>query len=114
VFISYAYDDREHADRARQFWLFLRESGIDARLDKPAAERRQDWPRWMSREMRAVRLSREAAPEYPIPGAERLLRLLTGQPYETEPPVGLRPALPPRGTSDSGTPRDRSGCAPSC
>ncbi|MGH4023477.1 MAG: SEFIR domain-containing protein [Pseudonocardiaceae bacterium] len=47
VFISYAHDDAEHEDRVRRFWLFLRANGIDAVLDKPAAERRQDWSQWM-------------------------------------------------------------------
>ena len=45
VFLSYAQDDAAHENRVREFWLFLRRHGIDARLDKPAAERRQDWPR---------------------------------------------------------------------
>jgi TIR domain-containing protein len=55
VFISYAHDDAEHEDRVREFWTFLRAHGIDARLDKPAAERRQDWPLWMQREVREAR-----------------------------------------------------------
>ncbi|MGH4013485.1 MAG: CHAT domain-containing protein, partial [Pseudonocardiaceae bacterium] len=181
VFISYAHDDAEHEDRVREFWLFLREHGIDARLDKPAAERRQDWPLWMLRELRAARFvlvvasaayrrraeggeppdrgrgvrweaalirdevyaDREAAldrflpvvlpgcsaadipswlgrnatthyavPEYTVAGAEQLLRLLTGQPYETEPPLGPRPHLAPRGTrqpSRAAEPKDRAG-----
>jgi hypothetical protein len=32
-------------------------------------------------------------------GIEPLLRYLTGQPYETEPPLGPRPFLPPRGAA---------------
>ncbi len=56
VFISYAHDNAEHEDRVRRFWLFLRSKGIDARLDLLAAEQRQDWPRWMLREIRAARL----------------------------------------------------------
>lgn len=166
VFISYAHDDVDHEDRVRAFWAFLRGLGVDARLDKPAAERRQDWPLWMQHEMRAARFvlvvaspayrrraegeaaddegrgvqweaalireevnaGRQAALERIVPvvlpgcnagdipvwlgptttshyvvseftvgGAEQLLRLLTGQPYELEPPLGPRPLLPPRG-----------------
>ncbi len=165
VFISYAHDDGEHEDRVREFWLFLRANRIDARLDKPAAERRQDWPLWMLRELRAARyvlvvaspayrrraegdeapdrgrgaryeaalireevyadpeaaldrflpvvlpgcsatdiptwLGRNTSTHYPVTeytvaGAQQLLRLLTGQPYEPEPPLGPRPDLPPR------------------
>ncbi len=36
----------------RDFWLFLRANGVDARLDLPAAERRQDWAQWMTRQIR--------------------------------------------------------------
>jgi TIR domain len=55
VFVSYAHDDAEHEDRVREFWTFLRAHGIDARLDKPAAERRRDWPLWMLGEVRQAR-----------------------------------------------------------
>jgi len=165
VFISYAHDNAEHEDRVRRFWLFLRSKGIDARLDLLAAEQRQDWPRWMLREIRSARFvlviaspayrrraegdaaasegrgvqweaaliqeemyaDQQAAlnrflpvvlpggspndiptwlrptstthytvPEYTEKGAEKLLRLLTGQPYETLPPPGAVPILPPR------------------
>ncbi|MGH3916897.1 MAG: SEFIR domain-containing protein, partial [Pseudonocardiaceae bacterium] len=175
VFISYAHDDAEHEDRVREFWLFLRRNGIDARLDKPAAERRQDWPLWMGRELRRARFvlvvaspayrqraegdaprgegrgvqwearlirdevyadheaaldrivpvvlpgcvaadipswlspngsTHYAVAEYTVAGAEELLRLLTGQPSETEPPVGPRPDLPPRGAPE---PEHRAG-----
>lgn len=165
VFISYAHDDTEHVDRVRDFNHFLRRSGIDADLDLPAGERRQDWALWM---LRGIRDSRHvivvASPAYKrraegdadadegrgvqwesallrnivyedpaaaeekivpvvlpggsaddlplwlgprthghfvvedftVDGAERLLRLLTGQPYETLPPLGPVPVLPPR------------------
>lgn len=175
VFVSYAHDDAEHEDRVREFWVFLREHGIDARLDKPAAQRRQDWPLWMLRQVRAatfvllvaspayrqraegeapagaglgvqweaalireeVYADREAAlnrflpvvlpgcaqedipvwlgratathyavSDYTVPGAESLLRLLTAQPYETEPPLGTPPVLAPRGAAD---PAERPG-----
>ncbi len=55
VFISYAHDDLAHEERVREFWTFLRAHGIDARLDKPAAQRRQDWPLWMLREVSEAR-----------------------------------------------------------
>ncbi|MGH3778904.1 MAG: CHAT domain-containing protein, partial [Pseudonocardiaceae bacterium] len=170
VFISYAHDDAEHEDRVREFWTFLRVHGVDARLDKPAAERRQDWPLWMLRQVREARFvlvvaspayrqraegdappsvgrgvqweaalireevyaDREAAldrfvpvvlsgcspadipvwlgrgtstnyavPEYTVAAADRLLRLLTDQPYETEPPLGKQPVLAPRSPTES-------------
>ncbi|HXT92854.1 MAG TPA: toll/interleukin-1 receptor domain-containing protein [Trebonia sp.] len=165
VFISYAHDDLVHEDRVRDFWLFLRGNGIDAHADLPAAERRQDWTEWMTREVReADRVLVIASPEYRrraegdappdvgrgvqwearlirdrfyadqqaglqvvipvvlpgcsaahIPlwlgraatthyvvseyttvGAEKLLRFLTGQPWEIAPPLGPVPVLPPR------------------
>ncbi len=165
AFISYAHDDAEHVDRVRQFWSFLREAGIDARVDLPAAEERQDWPTWVLRQIRAARfvlviasrayrlraegdapagqgrgvqweaaLIREAVyadqqaalnrflpvvlpgcsaadiplwlgpastthyvvADYTLSGAEKLLRRLTGQPFETVPPLGRVPVLPPR------------------
>jgi hypothetical protein len=34
--------------------------------------------------------------DYTVGGAEKLLRVLTGQPWETEPPLGTLPTLPPR------------------
>ncbi len=34
--------------------------------------------------------------DYTVAGAEKLLRALTGQPGEVEPPLGPRPDLPPR------------------
>ena len=43
--------------------------------------------------------------EYTVAGAERLLRLLTGQPWETEPPLGAVPVLPPRGRPPPGRAR---------
>jgi hypothetical protein len=55
VFISYAHDSAEHEERVRDFWLFLRSNGIDAHLDLPAADRRQDWPMWMRRQVAAAR-----------------------------------------------------------
>lgn len=168
VFISYAHepDGGAHAERVRTLWILLRRHGIDARLDRPAEERPQDWATWMQREIEAAdyvltiaspaykrraegseepgvgegvaweaalirdivyrnpttwyerilrivlpECSREDLPAFlgghtvthytvdPIDfvGAEKLLRYLTGQPYETEPALGPRPHLPPRG-----------------
>src|SRR5215470_5254751 len=37
---------------------------------------------------------------YTLPGAEKLLRALTSQPGETEPPLGSVPVLPPSGTGE--------------
>jgi tetratricopeptide (TPR) repeat protein len=165
VFISYAKDDPAHEDTVREFWLFLRAQGIDARLDLSAAEQRLDWPQWMTREIRdAERVLVIASPAYRLraegdvrpdegrgvqweaklirdriyddqpagldlvlpvilPGCsaadiprwlgrastthyvvsdftvsavERLLRQVLGRPWETEPPLGAEPELPPR------------------
>lgn len=52
VFISYAHDDAAHDAAVHRLWLFLRENGIDTRLDLTAAQRPQDWPLWMLREVR--------------------------------------------------------------
>ena len=65
VFISYAQDDDAQVERVREFWLFLRAHGVDARLDLPAAERRQDWAQWMQREIQdADRIVVVASPAY--------------------------------------------------
>ena len=55
VFISYAHDSDEHEEAVRDLWILLRSCGVDAKLDKPAAERRQDWPLWMLRQVRDAR-----------------------------------------------------------
>lgn len=54
VLVSYAHDDARHRARVRTFAELLRENGIDARLDLPAAERPQEWPLWMLRQIRVV------------------------------------------------------------
>ena len=65
VFISYAHDDQAHEGRVRDFWVFLRAHGVDARLDLPTAEQRVDWAEWMAREVRdADRVLVIASPEY--------------------------------------------------
>ena len=171
VFISYAHDDAVHEDRVSQFWRFLRDQGVDAKLDLAAAEQRQDWAQWMTQQVRDAdrvlviaspeykrRAEGDAGPdegrgvqwearlirdrfyaeqqaglaqiipvvlpgrsaadipfwlgpastthylvsEYTVAGAERLLRLLTGQPAEIEPPLGAMPVLPPRGAQAAG------------
>jgi tetratricopeptide (TPR) repeat protein len=170
VFISYAHDDGVHEERVREFWLFLRAQGIDARLDLPAAEQRVDWAEWMTQQVRDAdrvlviaspaykwRAEGDAGPdegrgvqfearlirdlfyadqqaglgrfvpvvlpgcsatdiplwlgpastahyrvgEYTVVSAEKLLRLLTGQPAEVEPPLGSVPVLPPRGAEEA-------------
>jgi NTP-dependent ternary conflict system VMAP-like protein/TIR domain-containing protein len=180
VFISYAHDDRPHEDRARRLWLFLREHGVDALLDLPAAEQRVDWAQWMALQLREAdwvlviaspeykrrsegdalpdegrgvqwegRLIRELfyanqdkglrqilpvvlpdcsaddiplwlAPvsathyvvsDYTVAGAEKLLRVLTGQPWETEPPLGTVPVLRPHNEDQSVAPRRQAELA---
>jgi NAD(P)H-dependent FMN reductase len=65
VFISYAHDDAAHEKQVRDFWLFLRANGIDARLDLTAAETRQDWAQWMTEQIRdADRVLVVVSPEY--------------------------------------------------
>ena len=39
-------------ENVRNLWVFLRAHGIDARLDRVAAEQRQDWTLWMNRQIR--------------------------------------------------------------
>ena len=165
VFISYAHGNTQHEDRVRDFWLFLRSQGIDARLDRPTLDRRVDWVQWMTQQIsRADVVLVIASPEYKrradgevepwdgrgvqwearviremiyadqetgqqrvasvvlpgcseadiplwlrprsvtfytvkdftVSGAEGLLRMLTHQPSESVPPLGLIPMLPPR------------------
>lgn len=49
----------------RDFWLFLRTQGIDAQLDLPAAEQRQDWGEWTTQQIRdAQHVLVVASPEY--------------------------------------------------
>ncbi|MGA6871302.1 toll/interleukin-1 receptor domain-containing protein [Streptomyces pratensis] len=175
VFISYAWEDDGgvHAEHVRALWILLRQHGIDAQLDRPAAERPQDWAVWMQREVEEAdyvltiaspaykrraesaenpgvgegvaweaRLIRDFVYRHPadwherilqvllpggsredlpaflgghtvthytvdpidLTGAEKLLRLLTDQPYETEPALGSVPHLPPREDAQSPTP----------
>jgi hypothetical protein len=165
VFISYANEDDAHTEQVRDLWNLLRSNGIDAELDLPAAERRQDWPLWMLSQVRHAdfvlivaspeyrrRGEGDAAPsegrgvqweaalireefyadratamrkflpvllpgrsaqdiplwlgprsgtsyritEFTLAGAEKLIRLLTHQPYEVPTPLGRLPVLPSR------------------
>ena len=65
VFISYAHASAAHTDDVRNLWVLLRQYGIDARLDLPAVEQRQDWPAWMVKEVRAADFVLViASPEY--------------------------------------------------
>ena len=49
----------------RDFWLFLRANGVNARLDLLVAERPQDWAQWTMQEVRdADRILVVASPEY--------------------------------------------------
>jgi TIR domain len=150
VFISYAHESETHAEAVRDLWVFLRANGIDAKLDRVAAQQRQDWTLWMADQVRdadhilviaspaykrraqgqaepyeglgvqfEARLIRHAfyrdqraldrflpggspddlpdfltsaiatvyyVPKFTVTGAEALLRLLTSQPAEVEPP----------------------------
>ena len=165
VFISYAHDSDAHEEAVRDLWVFLRANGIDAQLDRVAAQRRQDWSLWMMDQVRdadhilvigsaaykrraegraepdegrgvqfEARLIRDVfyrdqraldrfvpvvlpggsaadvpdflAPaistvyrvsELTVAGAEGLLRLVTGQAAEVEPPLGQVPVLGARG-----------------
>jgi hypothetical protein len=53
AFISYAHDSDDHRDLVREFWFFLRRNGIDARSDIDAAERRQEWAKWIDSQLTA-------------------------------------------------------------
>lgn len=52
VFISYAQDDDAHKERVRCLWALLRGNHVDAQIDGPAAEQPQDWPMWMTGQIR--------------------------------------------------------------
>ncbi|MGW4213834.1 CHAT domain-containing protein [Lentzea sp. NPDC004789] len=52
VFISYAHESQEHEELVRDLWIFLRQCGIDAKLDTAAAARRTDWALWMADQVR--------------------------------------------------------------
>lgn len=65
VFISYAHESKAHVRQVRELYILLRTNGIDASLDLPAADRRQDWPLWMLHEVRTADFVLVvASPEY--------------------------------------------------
>lgn len=99
VFISYAHDDAAFSDLVRLLYEFLRiDCGVDAVVDRVAAESPQDWSAWMIRQMAeadfilcAVSPQYRAAPRHP-----------------PRCPVGDRPApraLPRRPRRGPGPPR---------
>src|SRR6185437_3587298 len=51
VFISYAHDSDDHRELVRDLWVFLCAHGVDARIDRVAAEQREDWTLWMERQV---------------------------------------------------------------
>ncbi|MFF3325887.1 hypothetical protein [Streptomyces sp. NPDC002889] len=57
VFVSYACeedDGQRHTDQVRELCRVLRDAGIEARWDGPAAETPQDWARWRQQECEAA------------------------------------------------------------
>ncbi len=52
AFISYAHESQAHVETVRDLWVFLRANGIDATLDRVAAQQRQDWTLWMMDQIR--------------------------------------------------------------
>ena len=54
MFLSYAHDSDAHREAVRDLWILLRSNGVDARIDRVAAEQRQDWTSWMEREVDAA------------------------------------------------------------
>lgn len=55
VFISYAKTSAPHDEEVRRLWHFLRENGVDARIDLDAMNQRRDWATWTLQEIRAAR-----------------------------------------------------------
>ena len=51
VFLSYAHESDAHQEAVRDLWIFLRAHGVDAQIDRVAAEQRQDWTLWMERQV---------------------------------------------------------------
>jgi hypothetical protein len=65
VFISYAHDSVAHREAVRDLWIFLCAHGVDARIDRVAAEQRQDWTLWMEGEVAAAdHILEVASPAY--------------------------------------------------
>jgi hypothetical protein len=68
-----------------------------------------DIPLWLA----PVSAMHYVVSDYTVAGAESLLRVLTGQPWETEPPPGMPPVLPPRAAAQPAPPRPGEGHATS-
>lgn len=51
VFLSYSDDSPQHAARVRVLALWLREHGIDARIDQLEDTPEEGWPRWIYRQI---------------------------------------------------------------
>jgi hypothetical protein len=59
VFLSYAHDTDAHGsdthrEAVRDLWILLRANGVDAQIDRVAAEQRQDWTLWMEEQVAAA------------------------------------------------------------
>ncbi|MGH3868755.1 MAG: toll/interleukin-1 receptor domain-containing protein [Pseudonocardiaceae bacterium] len=65
VFLSFSRESPEHVERVSQLYELLRDSGVDAQADFVAAEERQDWARWIQRQVStADRVLVIVSPEY--------------------------------------------------
>lgn len=51
VFISYAHDSDDHLEKVRDLWVFLCANGVEAHIDRVAAQERQGWTMWMERQI---------------------------------------------------------------
>ncbi|WP_204009099.1 toll/interleukin-1 receptor domain-containing protein [Virgisporangium aurantiacum] len=54
AFISYAHGNADHEERVLQLYALLRDEGVDAKLDRPAAGQRQFWPQWIAEQIRSA------------------------------------------------------------
>jgi hypothetical protein len=78
VFISYAHDSDAHREQVRDLWVFLCAHGVDARIDRVAAEQREDWTLRMEKQVaEADRILIVASPAYKARAG-----------YEADPEVG--------------------------
>jgi hypothetical protein len=65
VFVTYAYESKGHEEDVLRLCQLLCENGVDARLDKWAADRRRDWGEWMREQIdRADFVLAVASPGY--------------------------------------------------
>ena len=65
VYISYAHSSEAHNEQVRDLLDFLRANGVDTHIDMEVAEDRQNWTRWMVREITAAdRILIVASPAY--------------------------------------------------